>query len=391
MSKGLEDVRDYYEQESHIRYQGGIGDLTLFNAEYGFLEAVLRGFRSGFLKEFEYRQLCQCTNLEDFKLTLGDTDYAASFAQQNVLTPDIIQDKVWEKYVAEFQYIRDQAVGPLATFLDFITYEYLISNISFMVSSLIRGADVSTVLAKINPMGYFPRLKSILSFENTADGLVELYKTVLVDTPVAVYYEKYFDQEIRSEDPYGQIEQAYNEMEIDVINSMLQKLWLEDFYRFTQQIGGTTAEVMKELLEFEADRRAIEITIDSFNSNLNDQFERDSVRKSLYASFGKLYPEGIESFSRVGDFNALIDALSKYDFFSKMWAKAQSEGYSLQDALRRYEVHLCRLAFESQSHFACFYAFGKLKQQERSNLWWISSCIHEGRDQKFFNRWIKLF
>ncbi len=123
-----------------------------------------------------------------------------------------------------------------------------------------------------------------------------------------------------------------------------------------------------------------------FHSNLNNQFERDSVRKSLYCNFGKLYPEGVEAFSRVGDVSALTDVLSKYDTFAKLWVKAQNEGYSLQDALHRYEVHINRLAFESQSHFACFYAYGKLKQQERRNLYWIASCINEGREAKFFNR-----
>src|SRR5690242_2107452 len=30
-----------------------IGGLTSFNAEYGYLEAIVRGFKSGFLKSFE--------------------------------------------------------------------------------------------------------------------------------------------------------------------------------------------------------------------------------------------------------------------------------------------------------------------------------------------------
>jgi len=333
MASKDQDKRDYAVQESYVRYSGPIGDLTSFNCEYGYLEAMLRGFALGFLKEFEYRQLCQCTNLEDFKLTLGDTDFGASFGNVAQLTPDIIRDRAWEKYVSEFFFIRDQAVGPLATFLDFISNEHLISNISFLVTSLIRGGDSATAYAKCNPLGQYPRLESIMSFENTAEGLVELYKTVLVDTPVAQYFEKYFNDEISSDDPYHQIEQAYNEVEIDVINNMLQKMWLEDFYRYTQQLGGTTAEMMKELLEFEADRRAIEITVNSFSSNLNDQFNRDSDRKNLYCTFGKLYPEGIEMFSKVGDMGALTEVLSKYDTFNRIWTKAQSEGRSLRCTL----------------------------------------------------------
>ncbi len=61
-----------------------------FNADYGYLEAVLRGFRSGFLKDVEYRQICQCENLEDVKLALGDTDYLNVLQNQAILTPDIM-------------------------------------------------------------------------------------------------------------------------------------------------------------------------------------------------------------------------------------------------------------------------------------------------------------
>ncbi len=45
-----------------------LGDLTTFNAEHGYLEAMVRGFRSGFLREYEYRQLTQCDVLEDVKV-----------------------------------------------------------------------------------------------------------------------------------------------------------------------------------------------------------------------------------------------------------------------------------------------------------------------------------
>lgn len=383
--------RDYYEQESYIRNEFSIGGLASFNAEYGYLEAMLRGFRSGFLKEYELRQLCQCNSLEDVKLTFGDTDYLNALASQQQLTPDIITEKCWDKFVDEFQFLRDQAVGPLATFLDFITYEHLISNISFLITSLIRGADPSTLLAKCNRLGAFPRLKTILTFENSADGLVELYRTVLVDTPVAPYFEKYFESDLKSDEPLHNVERVYNDVEIDIITNMLQKLWLEDFYRFTQSLGGETALYMKELLEFEADRRAIAITINSFGTQLNDPQARESDRRPLYCNFGKLYPEGIESFSKVGDLQSLSEALAPYDTYRRLWAKAQSDGKSLLDALYEFEVFINRLAFESQSHFACFYAYCKLKQQERRNIWWIVSCIHEGREAKEFNRWIKIF
>jgi hypothetical protein len=68
---------DFYEEASCVRSERAVGGLLTFNIEFGYLEAVLRGFRSGFLNELQYRQLCQCENLDDVKMTLGDTDYGS--------------------------------------------------------------------------------------------------------------------------------------------------------------------------------------------------------------------------------------------------------------------------------------------------------------------------
>jgi hypothetical protein len=66
---------------------------------------------------------------------------------------------------------------------------------------------------------------------------VELYRTVLVDTPVASYYERYFNSELKTDEPGKQIGRVYSEVEVDIITNMLQKLWLEDFYVYTQSLG----------------------------------------------------------------------------------------------------------------------------------------------------------
>lgn len=235
-----------------------------------------------------------------------------------------------------------------------------------------------------------------MTFENpdNADGLVELYRTVLIDTPVAPYFEIYFNSEVKSDAPGREIQRVYNEIEIDIITNMLQKLWLEDFFNYTQALGGETAKVMKELLEFEADRRAISITINSFNTSLNEPSNRDSERKKLYCSFGTLYPEAtMFAFSKVGDMNQLQQALEPYKTFSDLFRQSTdgSSQKSFEDLLYEHEVKLMRQAFDGQSHFAAFYAWVCLKKQELRNIKWILSCINQKRDAKDFNKWIKIF
>lgn len=151
---------------------------------------------------------------------------------------------------------------------------------------------------------------------------------------------------------------------------------------------------MGELLEFEADRRAISITVNSFKTSLNDPANRDSERKKLYCSFGTLYPEAtLFSFSKVSDEQQLALALEPYKVFADLYRASQDgqSGKSFEDLLYEHEVKLMRAAFDGQSHFACFYAWTMLKKQELRNVKWILSCINQQRDQKDFNKWIKTF
>lgn len=44
-----------------------LGGLSTFNMQHGFVEALIRGFRSGFLLDETYHHLTQCDNLEVWK------------------------------------------------------------------------------------------------------------------------------------------------------------------------------------------------------------------------------------------------------------------------------------------------------------------------------------
>lgn len=46
-----------------------------FNINDGYLEAIVRGYRSGLLTAADYNNLCQCESLDDIKMHLSATDY----------------------------------------------------------------------------------------------------------------------------------------------------------------------------------------------------------------------------------------------------------------------------------------------------------------------------
>ena len=114
----------------------------------------------------------------------------------------------------------------------------------------------------------------------------ELYNAVLVDTPLAPFFESCIN------------EQDLDEMNIEIIRNTLYKSYLESFYNFCKNIGGETADVMCEILGFEADRRAFIITINSFDTELT----KDD-REKLYPTCGKLAPDGLKALARADDYD----------------------------------------------------------------------------------------
>ena len=64
---------------------------------------------------------------------------------------------------------------------------------------------------------------------------------------------------------------------------------------------------MCPLLEFEADRRAFLITINSFGTELTKD-----TREKLYPSCGKLYPQGLKMLSNCDDFEQVRQVADSY-------------------------------------------------------------------------------
>ncbi|KAJ0977903.1 hypothetical protein J5N97_013377 [Dioscorea zingiberensis] len=179
----------------------------------------------------------------------------------------------------------------------------------------------------------------------------ELYRLVLIDTPLAPY----FSECITSED--------LDDIYIEIMRNTLYKAYLEDFYNFCKKLGGATAEIMGDLLAFEADRRAVNITINSIGTELT----RDD-RKKLYSNFGLLYPYGHEELAVCEDIDQVRAAMEKYPPYQAIYAKiSYGESQMLDQAFYEDEVKRLCLTFEQQFYYGVFFAYMRLREQEIRN------------------------
>ena len=364
--------------------------MATFNMSHGFVEALVRGYRSGFLKDSDYHHLTQCEALEDVKMNLQETDYDVFLNAETNITPVVIETNALKKMVTEFFYFRHNAVEPLGQFMEYITYEYMIENVMLLLRGTLSGRNVNELIAQCHPLGMFKEstMRNIPSFEANPRGYADLYETVLVDTPVGPYFQAYLDQSASAIGAASEVRHVLEEVQIEILKNSLMKLYLEDFYSFCEKLGGDTAEVMCSLLRARADRAAINITLNSFGTPLNDATMRETDRKRLYPSIGELYPAGTDLLSKVDDEAKLGQALSSYPQYNAIFEKflnSSPEEFSIDDEFYKREVQMYELAFENQMHFGCVYAYVKLKEQEIRNLVWISECILQRRKDQITN------
>lgn len=373
-----------------------------FNVNGGYLEGIVRGYRNTLLTNSQYGNLTQCENIDDVKMQLGPAYGDALASLPPNPSTSALADKTTEKLVQDFRYLQGQATGSLAKFMEYLTYSYMIDNVALLITGTLHERDTKELLERCHPLGWFETMPVLC----VATNIEELYNSVLIETPLAPFFKGHLSH------------QDLDELNIEIVRNTLYKNYLEDFYHFVnndpEMAMTSTGEVMSEILEFEADRRAINITLNSFGTELSKE-----QRRKLYPEFGKLYPEGMLMLSRADDIEGVSLAVSGVGDYKRFFDEvglnqssgsvgnmaggSASEGKSLEDLFYLKEMELSKLVFTQQFTHAVIYAWVKLREQVSSvsstfclgfanqflqeirNITWIAECIAQNQKERIGN------
>lgn len=348
-----------------------------------YVEGIVRGYRNSLLTGQNYSNLTQCESIDgrpicillprmtglinllvDVKLQLGPSygDFLAALPPNP--STSALAGKMTDKLVSEFRYLIAQSTGSTAKFLEYLTYGYMIDNIALLITGTLHERDTRELLERCHPLGWFETLPVLC----VATNIEELYNSVLIETPLAPYFKGSLSH------------QDLDELNIEIVRNTLYKNYLEDFFNFVNThpdfAGSPTQDIMSEILQFEADRRSINITLNSFGTELSKQ-----ERRKLYPEFGKLYPEGSLMLSRaedvegvalavsaVADYKAFFDAVGLSQGGSGMGGMGggPADGKSLEDLFYQKEMDMSKLVFTRQFTPAVVYGWMKLKEQVRT-------------------------
>ncbi|OIR57825.1 MAG: V-type proton ATPase V0 subunit D, ATP6D [Amphiamblys sp. WSBS2006] len=325
----------------------------MLGIENTYLEAIVRGYKLDLITDIEYQNFTHCNSEEEFLEQLEDTGYGNMVAENGAAS---LREHCLENMRREFCYLEHASSGTLKTFLGFITEHYFIENIILVIDALQDGKEISPVIPLCNPLGAVSTIRALTA----ATTLTDIYHIAIEDTPLAPCF-----RDILSMCSGGR-------QDPELIRNRLHNSHLESFYSFCQTLPAFARDGMEEILFFEADRRAVSITLNTIGADVSAE-----ERRTLYPRIGNLKHLkrelstcgcSEELFSLVENTENIEDAVAQF--------RTQSgEFHTLEDFFLQTEMRLCRKTFRRQFSMAIFYAYFRLKDQEIRNIVWIESCF----------------
>ncbi|KAL0222995.1 hypothetical protein P9112_002385 [Eukaryota sp. TZLM1-RC] len=328
--------------------------MLLYNHHYGFLDAVCRGYISTLINSKQYSSLSELTSISDLRVHLSHQEYSLLKKESSSLSSSRFHSILRQHFVEQFNFIKHNASGLLAEFLEYLTIPYQINNLMTIIHAAIHNQNVDDILIeKCHPLGIFHNL----SCASAASSAEELYRLLLCDTKLGQYFQQCLSVD------------SLTDVHIELISNSMFKSYLEDFYKFAKtKLKSVGGHEISKLIEFESDQRIINIVVHSFKTDLSHD-----ERSQLFPKCTSLHPSIVKELSRATSMGDVESCLASTVYGSLLTNR--SSNLTLEDLFYRYEMSLIKKASLLSSDFSVFYCYVRMKEQEVRNLLWVFQCI----------------
>ncbi|MGH0192457.1 UNVERIFIED_CONTAM: hypothetical protein FKN15_014431 [Acipenser sinensis] len=109
----------------------------------------------------------------------------------------------------------------------------MIDNVILLITGTLRQRPIAELVPKCHPLGSFDQMEAV----SIAQTPAELYNAILVDTPLAQFFQDCLS------------ETDMDEMNVEIMRNKLYKSYIESFHKFCKEQGGATEETMCPILE----------------------------------------------------------------------------------------------------------------------------------------------
>ena len=131
----------------------------------------------------------------------------------------------------------------------------MIENVVNMIEGIKNKVESDQLMVNSDPLGFFPEMKNIKVLEG--DDYTGLYRDVLIDTPVGVYFMRFLEESMEGmgeNKTMNDVQALFRDMKPEFIRTCLKRMWIEDMDEFIMKnFEGDSQATLKNLINFEAD------------------------------------------------------------------------------------------------------------------------------------------
>ncbi|KAI5186656.1 V-type H+-transporting ATPase subunit d [Nematocida homosporus] len=317
--------------------------------EAGIISYV-HGNKNRLMKLEDYCAIKSCNTIEELKAKMQATIYGKELLEEAQTTPKSFKVLLYKCLKNQIKTTAAYATTVSKSLIDFYLEHFQLANFIYLWACKQESAKSLEHASNTHPLGNYDGL----SFIKVTQGPEDTWKFCLENTSLHKYVAG-LSHDILTQD-------------IPHITSILHKRYLELLYEFAIEHKLCLAE----LVQFEGDRRIIEILHSTLGSSMTAKDKIDLFpRCTTFTEMQKQLLVGCKS----------LDELKGVLSTHKTYRNVVSSEVGIEDALRREEVRICKKAFYYYDDPSIVFTQLKLQEIEINILVFLAECITQGRQE----------